>query len=123
MPPSGIIEKFDVIKHVGFRLVSRAICLVRRPFGLEHSGHLGIDVLRKQGMLPALISFNQFPQIKGPENLLDVSKTKSLTDTRAGITSENVPGRRHTSSLPPEDPNQSHGGYTGVSRNGLSGSC
>ena len=35
MPPPGIIEALDVIEHVGFGLVSRVVCLVRRAFGLQ----------------------------------------------------------------------------------------
>ena len=35
VPSRGIVEALDVIEHVGFGLVSRAILLVRRPFGLE----------------------------------------------------------------------------------------
>ena len=35
MSPPGIIEALDVIKHVGFGLVSRAVRFGRREFGLE----------------------------------------------------------------------------------------
>ena len=49
MPPPGIIEALDVIKHVGFRLVTRAVRLVRRPFGLER----GKEALHR-GIVPAV---------------------------------------------------------------------
>ena len=35
MPPRGIVEALDVIEHVRFGLISRAVRLARRPFGLE----------------------------------------------------------------------------------------
>ena len=35
MPSRGIVEALDVIEHVGFGLVSRAVHLARRPFDLE----------------------------------------------------------------------------------------
>ena len=49
MPPPGIIEALDVIEHVGFGLVSRAVRLVRRPFGLER----GEEALHR-GIVPAV---------------------------------------------------------------------
>ncbi len=49
VPPPGIIEALDVIKHVRFGLVSRAVRLVRRPFGLER----GEDALHR-GIVPAV---------------------------------------------------------------------
>jgi len=49
VPSPGIIEALDVIEHVGFGLVSRAIRLVRRPFGLER----GEEALHR-GIVPAV---------------------------------------------------------------------
>ena len=45
MPPPGIIEALDVIEHVGFGLVSRAVRFVHRALGLqrgEETLHCGI---------------------------------------------------------------------------------
>ena len=46
----GIIEALDVIEHVRFGLVSRAVRLVRRPFGLER----GEEVLHR-GIVPDVV--------------------------------------------------------------------
>ena len=45
MPPPGIIETLDVIEHIGFGLVSRAVRFVRRAFSFqrgEEALHRGI---------------------------------------------------------------------------------
>ena len=45
MPPPGIIEVFDIIEHLGFGLVSRAVGLGCRTLGLqrgEEALHCGI---------------------------------------------------------------------------------
>ncbi len=51
MPSRGIVEALDVINHVGFGLVSRAVCLARRPFGLER----GKEALHR-GIVPNIAS-------------------------------------------------------------------
>ena len=50
MPSPGIVEALDVIEHVRFGLVSRAVRLVRRPFGLER----GEEVLHR-GIVPDVV--------------------------------------------------------------------
>ena len=46
----GIIEALDVIEHVRFGLVSRAVRLVHRPFGLER----GEEALHR-GIVPDVV--------------------------------------------------------------------
>ena len=49
VPPPGIIEALDVIKHVGFRLVTRAVHFVRRAFSFQR----GEEALHR-GIVPAV---------------------------------------------------------------------
>ena len=58
MPSRGIVEALDVIKHVGFGLVSRAVCLARRSV-LSEEKKLSIAALSQT--LPARLMLQVTP--------------------------------------------------------------
>ena len=45
MPPPGIIEALDIIEHVSFDMVSRAVRLARRAFVFSEEKKLSIAAL------------------------------------------------------------------------------